>query len=493
MANGELQLDALNGSIFFQPDGPGTPVQWLGCHDADDVEAPKGEIEIEQNYRPDRSGWDVIGQTKSAPEIVTTTITGITKKTRDFLEKARCTSGALYIAQSSCGRKENPDNWERVKVLHHINIASVTYSGTAHHKEANKSTHSMSIQAWPPLIEAVESVIGRLPVSETQAINDVWADTVGQCLGDCGGTINPGDIAVAACDSAVGPATGNILFSTDGLAFAAGSADPFGAGFHTMAVAAFPINKSGRRVLVGRDGPAGAQGQVAYSDDNGASWTVRSLGGATAGHGPAYGGAIYAPSGDFIVLASKAGFIYKSTDRGETWRAVESGVIAVGNYNHVHFADEKYGAAVGASGVVAVTSDGGNTWRAATVITGTPVLNTCFVFSDRRIQVGTATGQLWQSTDFGVTWQQITGWQGSGIGQVRDIDYVNEFVGFMAVNNAAPIGTVLRTVNGGATWVTMTTPLNAGLNVVRALTENSCFVAGEPQAGTPVLLKVTEA
>jgi photosystem II stability/assembly factor-like uncharacterized protein len=492
MATGEFTYDALNGAIFFQPDGPGTEMKFLGCHDADDIEAPRGEIEIEQNFLADRSGWEVIGQRKAAPELVTTTITGLTKKTRDWLEKARCANGALYILQSSCGRKDNPVNYERGKILHHINIDTVTYAAAAHHKDSNQATHAMSVQAWPPLLEAVEVSIGRLPVVETQAVNDIWADVAGQCLGDCGGSIDPGDIAGAAVDSAAGPATGNILFSTNGATFTAGAADPFAAGLHTMAIASFPINKTGRRWLVAKEGPAAAQGQVAYSDDSGATWTTKNIGGAAAGHGPAYGGALWAPSKDFIILVSKAGYIYKSTDGGETWRAVESGVITAGNYMQVHFADDKYGVAVAAAGVTAVTRDGGETWSAGAVVTGTPTLNCVFVFNDKRVQVGTATGLLYQSTDFGATWTGITGWIGSGIGQVRDLDYINEFIGFMAVNNGATVGTVLRTIDGGANWLALTTPANSGLNAVKALTENSAFAGGEPNAGTAALLKVTE-
>lgn len=483
-----------NGSLFIQPYGPGTQLYWLGCHDADDLEAPKGEIEIEQS-RDANGAYYVIGQRKGPPEPVTTTITGLHKKTRDWLEKLQCSNAALYLMLMTCARMDNPAAWNRVKVLQHINISSVTYANLLHHLEENTSTHAMDIQAWPPLIEAVQSVIDRVAVVETQALNDVWTDPVGRCSGDCGDTIIPGDVAGVACDSAAGPATGNILFATDGQTFAAGAADPFGAGLHTAAIAAFPINASGRRWLVGKQAVGGAQGQVAYSDDAGATWTVVAVGGAAAGHGPTYGGGIWAPNGSFIVMAGAAGYIYKSIDRGETWSAVESGVVTAGAYAQVHFSDDKHGAAVAAAGVVALTRDGGETWYAGTVIGGGAAGNLCVhVFDDKRIQVGDDAGKLWQSTDFGETWSQVTGWTGSGAGDVRDIDYANDFVGFMAHNTVAPVGSILRTVDGGANWVVMSDiPANAGLNAVAAVDENTCYAAGEAQGGTGVLLKISEA
>ena len=122
MANGEKVYDSGNGSLFVQPNGPGTLLYWLGCHTIDDLEAPMGEIQLVPNFTADRT-WEVIGQKKSPPELVTTSITGMTKKTRDWLEKLRCSGiAALYVLESSCSRKEYPANYERAKILQRINI-----------------------------------------------------------------------------------------------------------------------------------------------------------------------------------------------------------------------------------------------------------------------------------------------------------------------------------------------------------------------------------
>jgi photosystem II stability/assembly factor-like uncharacterized protein len=494
MGQSDLTFSSDQGTTFIQPDGPGTPLYWLGnCYDADDIEAPAGEITIRQCRNANRE-YEVVGQAKAPPEPVTTTMTGLSKKTRDWLQKLKCDGlAALYFMQSSCGQQDNPTGFDVATVLQKINITSRTLSNVAMRGEPGETTNAMAIQAWPPLIQAYGVSVGRVTTTEAQALNDIWADKTGEC-GDCGTPRDPGDLAGIAADSAAGPATANILFSTNGLTFAAGAADPFGAGLHAISIASFPVNKTGRRWLLGEQGVVATQGHVAYSDDAGATWTVINVGGAAAGHGAVYGKCIYAPNSNFCHLATRVGYIYKSIDGGATWTATESGVITAGNYSGIHFADDKYGAAVAAAGVVATTVDGGETWDAGTVINAGAAGNlTVHVFDDKRIQVGDDAGKLWQSTDFGATWTQITGWTGSGAGDVRSIDYCNDFVGFMAHNTVAPLGSVLRTVDGGTNWTLLDDiPTNSGLNSIVAVDENTAWVVGEANGGTGVILKVTE-
>lgn len=494
MGVSDLTFSSDQGSTFIQPGGPGTPLYWLGnCYDVDDIEAPAGEITIRQCRNAARQ-YEVVGQSKAPPEPVTTTLTGLTKKTRDWLQKLRCDGlASLYFMQSSCGQQNNPTGYDVATVLQKINITENTLSGVAMRGEPGESTYAKAVQAWPPLIEVYGVSTGRVTIAEVLALNDIWADRPGSC-GECDTARDPGDLAAIAPDSAAGPATANVDFSTNGLTFTAGATDPFGAGLHIMSITSFPVNRTGRRWLVGEQGVVATQGRVAYSDDAGATWTVVTIGGAAAGHGAVYGKSLWGPSRDFIFLCTRVGYIYKSTDGGATWTAVEAGVITAGNYSGIHFADDKYGAAVAAAGVVATTIDGGATWDAATIINGGAAGNlTVHVFDDKRIQVGDDAGGLWQSTDFGTTWTQITGWTGSGTGDVRSIDYVDGHVGFMAHNSAAPLGSVLRTIDGGANWVLLDDiPTNSGLNSIFAVDTNTAYAVGEANGGTGVLLKVTE-
>ena len=88
-----------------------------------------------------------------------------------------------------------------------------------------------------------------------------------------------------------------------------------------------------------------------------------------------------------------------------------------------------------------------------------------------------------------MTWTRVTGWTGDGVGQVRDIMFVNDVVGFMIVNNATPVGTMLFTRDCGNTWEALTTSTNTGLNALAAVKAKLAYAVGELQGGTAVILK----
>ncbi len=489
----ETPLKQGTGAVWVQPGGPNTALHFLGCYDVDDIESPQGEPGYIYCRQPDRS-LKTIGETIAPPEPVTTTLTGLTYRQRDWLEKMGC-KGGVYITHSNCGRLDNFGNFQRAYILEEVRKTGWTISNAAHHMEDAQTTQAFAISARPPLRAAVELSADRVSTTEAQAANDIAGNVELRCLGDCGEQIDPGEKLVIAVDSAAGPATANFLYSNNGLTTSpsAAAADPLAsvAGRSIMACRRIDYGRATVRWLAAGLATAGAQGYLAYSDDGGASWTSVAIGGAAAGHGATYGGGLMALDERHLWLASAAGYIYFSEDGGASWTAVEAGAIAAGDYTQVHFADENYGMAVGAAGVVAKSTDGGLTWQAATVISGTPALTCVHVIDRNRAWVGTATGRLYYTIDAGVTWTERT-FAASGAGQVRDIDFIDEYIGFMVKNSAAPVGTVLRTINGGTTWESMTTPTNSGLNAVLAVDENLAYAVGETNGGTAVLLKISD-
>jgi len=479
-----------SGSVFFQPDGPNTPLEWLGCHDVGDIEEPLGEVELGFCRTADGAGYAVISEGKSPPEVVSTSISGLSQRVLSSLYNARC-PGALYVMRRCKGRLDRLTSYERVSILQRARVTSITEGEPVHHIDDGPPVmDEFEIQAWPPVIRVVEVAAGRKATAETLALNSIATNTDKFCAGGCVGvSVDPGDYLVIGADGGAG--TANYLLSTDGgLTWAAAAADPFGVGLHISGVARINISKTITRLLAVKEAVGGAQGQTAFSDDNGATWTVVNIGGAAAGHGPTYGPGTFVMDADLMIIAGEAGYIYKSTDGGASWSVVDAAGVTAGAYTAVDFADDYNGVAVAAAGIVAVTTDGGATWKAATPITGVPALRSVAMVSPYVIWVGTDTGLLFYSNDGGVTWNPRVGWTGTGVGQVRAIDFVNDFVGFMVSNTAAPVGTVLRTIDGGLTWAVVTTPANSGLNFVKAINENLAFVVGEANAATGVILKV---
>jgi len=261
-------------------------------------------------------------------------------------------------------------------------------------------------------------------------------------------------------ESAPAALLAELEFSADsGATFTDTASDPFAAGIGAKSGTRFPMGRDGWRWLVWQEVDAAGQGYIAYCDDLlGTAWTTVAIGGAAAGEGSIRGQSVFSLHGRFIFLAGANGSIWKSTDYGLTWTQVEAGVIHAGNYNCVHFADENYGVAGGAADIIAVTTDGGITWNAATPTGSGDDILCCWQHDKNRIWLGTDEGSLYFSRDGGVTWTERTGWAGSGVGDVTGMSWYDDHYGFICSDTAAPVGTVLRTINGGYDWEAIDTP-----------------------------------
>ena len=488
-------LTSRDGAIFIQPDGPGGDVYFVDCKDLADLAFPEGGIELLRCFDPSGAGWKVVGTTQAPPDPITFSITGLMFKTKDWLEKVSCPF-SMFILQRECGRPDNVGNYHRGFVLGNVTRTNRTYSNIVSREEEQGATFTVELMAEPPAYELEVLEIGRETTALTEGFNDVAFNVDERCFGDCGETQDACEAGLVVGESAIGPALADIAETTDdGETWTPAVADPFVAGLSAMAVVRFYVGATTVRYLVGETAPAGAQGNLSYTDDNGATWTNVTIGGAAAGHGPTYGGGLFALDEHNIWLASAAGYIYFSSDGGETWTIQDAGVVTVTDYSQIKFDESgQYGMAVAPADVIAVTTDGGNTWAAAGGNTGTgDDLLTVDVIDNNRAWVGTDEGNLYYTRDGGATWTQETGWPGSGVGDVRALKFVSELVGWMVYNTAAPVGHVQYTFDGGRHWTRIPTPANSGLNAISACNHTHAFAVGLANAGTGVILKVQPA
>lgn len=485
---GDTTLKSSMGSLWVQPRGPNKDLIFLGCHDLGDISEGLGGRELQRCFLPDGSGWRTIGNTRAAPDVVTTSIETPLTGVRDWLERLGC-NFTLYAMIRSCNRVDEwaGNDFDMGEILINSALTQKTKSGYRSRQEEATPMLSVDIEADPPVLSIDKLVIDRLTTASAVDLLDIAFNTDRLCGGDCGDR-DPGEDGVVATEAATSVATADVLLTGDfGATWAAAAADPFAAGGDVASIVKF--NKgSGVRILVALESPTGGQGQVSYSDDNGATWTDVNIGGGAAGHGAVHSEGLFALDGTHIWLAGAAGYIYFSSDYGETWTAQESGSIHAGNYYSINFANKTYGVAGGAAGVIAITRDGGSTWTAGTV-TGAGDVYTVARLNSTDLWAGDDDGKLWYSEDGATTWTQRTGWTGSGTGAIRASHWVNEHVGFMAHNTSAPVGTLYRTITGGRYWDEIATPANTGINAVFAVNENLAYAAGNAQGGTGVILK----
>lgn len=233
-------------------------------------------------------------------------------------------------------------------------------------------------------------------------------------------------------------------------------------------------------------GSPGAPGQVVYSTDYGLTWATDLIDGIGATNAPdgidvvgnylfvwvrATPAVFYTPinrdtaapgawtsvttgayrdawvNGRTVWFVGDAGIIHRTRDITIAPTLIDNGAGV--QLNRVHGRGQTI-VAVGETGVVRVTQNGGITWTNVTAITGTPSLTGVQVITARRFLVTTATGLLFVTEDGGVTWSS-KGFPGSGAGACRDIVMVTQEVGYL-LHDAASTAWLNCTVDGGNTW-----------------------------------------
>lgn len=161
-----------------------------------------------------------------------------------------------------------------------------------------------------------------------------------------------------------------------------------------------------------------ANGDILYTDDEGASWDSLSLVGVTTTKGIDF----HETSG-LGVAVGLGGSASRSTDNGNTWSAITIGASA--QLNDVAVANASYVVVVGNGGVIYRSTDGGNNW----VLVNSPVtedLKRIDMYSNHGLIVG-ANGVVLETDDWGATWVENTTHSFSNTESVFSVITMNSF------------------------------------------------------------------
>lgn len=465
-----------DGALFVQTDGPNTRPYFVGCVDVDTLTEPGGAIDtLIRCFDPD-GGWKTLDYTLSAPDPVTTSITALVEESMNYLERVRAGRPAtLFIHQRDQGRPDTFGNYKRTWVLNNAIIGEKGASNLAMREEDTQAEMTFGISALPPMYRIFEKLVTRQTVSVTESINNVRfvPSTV----------YGPATYGYATADAVAGsPADkGDVLYTTDGGAtWTVMTAKPFAGAENIVGLAAFAIGRSTTRVIVGRGSTdAGNPAEIAYTDDNGATWTTVNVGSVTAQYFRTHG--IFALDPYNIWAVSDGGYIYKSNDAGVTWTARQAGVVTTNVLHCVHFVTDRIGFAGGAGDKVLKTIDGGASWELATATGNGGDILDLYVIDADHVWACTDDGELFYTTDGGTTWSERIYGSVSGSGQCRAITFApgSALFGVMLHQTAGPVGKVFVTIDGGYNWEGLTTFTNAGLNDVYACDPNTFYIAGE--------------
>lgn len=480
---------ARNGALFVQPDGPNTQPLYVSCVDVDALTEPGGGIDtIVRCFDSAADGWKTIGSMLAPPEPVTTTITSLVMVSQTFLEQIKNCPVTFFVLQSEFGRKDVFTNYVRGWIVGRAYISDRGATDLTMRESDTASSMTLSVTAEPPLYRVFKHVAAdQGNAALTVAANAVaFLDDV-RCATSSDSAQGICEIGFVVGETSAGVAADVFRTLNGGLTWTATSADPFGAGEAIAAVTVFAIGADTHRVIVARGTTdAGNPAEVAYSDDNGATWSLVNVG-ATNGQFVQAPNGLFALTQNDIWLVTNSGYIYYSEDGGVTWITQEAGVATAQHLNAVHLANTKAGFAGGDSDDVLRTIDGGASWTLVTDVGSGSNIRTLFTLDALRVWVGTENGRLYYSDDGGATWNRRT-FTGDNTGQVRDIRFVNDLIGYMLHNTETPAGRVFVTIDGGYTWELMATTTNAGLNSLSICDENTIYAAGEIVSGSTVIV-----
>jgi len=246
----------------------------------------------------------------------------------------------------------------------------------------------------------------------------------------------------------------------------------------------------GHRAIVARGEPidgggGGSPAEVAYRDvAYGADWAtvawtnvwVGTVLGQTIQDLFYYGGRVWA--------TASGGYIYSSNDLAESWTVLEDGSV-VQDVNGVCMYSLQIGYAVGDNNSFWYTTHGTvwNTDRAGPA--DTVNLLSVAVNDKGHVFVGAADGNLYVSEDGGQNWVTRHAF---GVGSVDwiEFDAKHRYFGGLVYNTGAPVGTLYRSIDGGATWQAPqpgNQPDNNGLNSGFVCDQNHIFVVGDLDDG----------
>jgi len=110
----------------------------------------------------------------------------------------------------------------------------------------------------------------------------------------------------------------------------------------------------------------------------------------------------------FIVGVEQAGIVVVSTDAARTWEVSDNAEATVQNLTNVMIArdDPQTIYACGAANALIKTINGGENWFALTGPSAGDALSSLWVKNKYNLLIGNDDGELWESTDGGITWTQ---------------------------------------------------------------------------------------
>lgn len=470
-------------TVWFQPEGKGTPFKVLGV--GENAAAMTGKTIPGPGRTPvygrDRFGAPVvIKMQRDAPgDLPNATLQIYERGQVDFMQDALNRGCPLNVQTriATCGNLSNPNNWD---VIDHWGGGEITTytpgDGPALEYGGEPLTAEASI-SFTHRIRLLKTELSELTAAGTSDYAYVDGVQDSGC-DDCTAGYAGADKIMYAVGGGVASTTAPSTFYTKdgGSTWAATSASPATTEVEAGIAVGF-LTRSQLRIIVGVGGTI-EYATVTLGDEGTTTWTDASLG-ATAVESVAW---LYFDG----LFVGADGDIYKSEDQGESYTQVYTGSNAITNWAISW--DESTVWAAGASGTIlrsinggaftARTGPGANAFGALAVA-GDGLLyagygTTLSVSSDDANTAGNWTELKDFGTNYSVVAIQV-------IGGDRAMGGDSQLLRVVVNDSVTPQGEVWESVDGGANFSMVTLLDNAGYNdaYFSAVDDNYAVVVGD--------------
>lgn len=485
-------IEGLDGDFFVQT---ARSENWshLDCLAIADLPLPLGEL-VNVYCSGFRKGTvRVVGQIRGDPGVGTTTITRPLSSTVNWLFENRCPFEGL-VTWACDGSREIPENYEVAVVVFNVNPTQVSIAApVVRERGEDVRIDTPAEVSYTGLYLVYHLSVNVVTISNTAPANGI-VFLPEACESKCASARGACAEGYMALDGTLYDS--EVKYATTGVNWEQTTTDPFEDGGDAGPLVVFPLY-DGHRVIVGRISTSTHLGaEVAISENWGVTWSnvdVSALVGQIFGRNGLfrYGGRVWA--------ALSGGYIYMSSDLGDTWTLQDSGTVT-DNLNGIVMYNLETGYAVGDANAFLYTVNGSDWYARTGPFDGVNLLSVA-VNDKGDVFVGATDGNLYRSEDGGQNWLQTDGvtagaWRQFGIGSIDWIAFDEEtrYFGFLIYNPPTGAGTVYRSINGGATWRAPATgqvgQWNSGLNSGHICDQNHAFVVGETHSGNTLIAQI---
>jgi len=184
--------------------------------------------------------------------------------------------------------------------------------------------------------------------------------------------------------------------------------------------------------------------------------------------------------GDYAFIVGDGGYVYGTADASVAVTVLDAGAATTDNLVAVHALTDKFAVAVGENGAVVYTENR-TVWGTATAPSAN-TLNCVWCKSMDEWWVGDSAGDLYYTLDRGTTWTEKAGLPITTTA-IYDIQFPKDSEGFLAATIAGPAGRILRSYDGGYSWVVApenygSIPANDQITAIAACKNDPNFIVG---------------